>query len=258
MTDYNIGGNIKCEGLKIVKILQWAISSEATSGGYMFTELKEYPKYKIHTEGFIVNPNNKILTVWKDVAGYCFVTMKNSDGEYKKLRLHRVVATAFIQNPEGLPEVNHIDGNKSNNWSENLEWTTSKGNKEHAWSTGLYNNKIEDHYAAVLNNTQVNQICKMLELGVSNDIIADKFNVCKSIISHIKNGDTWKDISKGYNIKTRKKPRKSLSDIHKVCKLISEGKDLNFILELLPNFNKKDLYRIKTKQTYKNISDNYF
>lgn len=224
----------------------------------MFTELKEYPRYKIHTDGTVINPNNKVLTVWKDKAGYCFVTMKNSEGEYKKLRLHRVIATAFIQNPENLPEVNHIDGDKSNNKSENLEWTTSKGNKEHAWSTGLYNNKIEDHYAAVLNNTQVNQICKMLELGVSNDIIADKFSVCKSIISHIKNGDTWKDISRSYNIKTRKKPRKSLSDIHKVCKLISEGKDLYFILELLPNFNKKDLYRIKTKQTYKSISDNYF
>ena len=42
----------------------------------MFTRLNEYPEYKIYEDGYVINPKGKLLKVWKDKAGYCFVTMK--------------------------------------------------------------------------------------------------------------------------------------------------------------------------------------
>lgn len=51
--------------------------------------------------------------------------------------IHRLVAECFIPNPDGLPEINHKDGNKANNHADNLEWCTSSYNKYHAFRTGL-------------------------------------------------------------------------------------------------------------------------
>lgn len=63
------------------------------------------------------------------------------NGVKTSLRLHRLVAKAFIPNPLGLPEVNHIDGNKSNNRVTNLEWVTGSENVRHSIDTGLTNFK---------------------------------------------------------------------------------------------------------------------
>jgi hypothetical protein len=59
------------------------------------------------------------------------------DGKSKSLYFHRVVAEAFIPNPENKKEVNHIDGDKLNNRIENLEWATRSENTQHAYDTGL-------------------------------------------------------------------------------------------------------------------------
>lgn len=68
--------------------------------------------------------------------GYCQVGL-HKDGKMKLLLVHRLVATAFIKNPNILPEVNHLDGNKENNTASNLEWCTRKRNRVHAYQIGL-------------------------------------------------------------------------------------------------------------------------
>jgi hypothetical protein len=79
-------------------------------------------------------------------SGYLFVMLyKENIG--KNNSVHRLVAEAFIPNPDNKPQVNHIDGNKKNNQICNLEWCTRKENTQHAIRTGLnklYNNRCLD------------------------------------------------------------------------------------------------------------------
>lgn len=63
----------------------------------------------------------------------------NADGKHKSYSVHRLIAAAFLPNPENKPTVNHIDGNKLNNCVANLEWATWSENNLHAFRTGLNN-----------------------------------------------------------------------------------------------------------------------
>lgn len=64
--------------------------------------------------------------------GYPLISL-SKDGFVKKQSIHRLVAIAFIPNPNNLPQVNHIDGNRGNNNIKNLEWVTNTENQRHSW-----------------------------------------------------------------------------------------------------------------------------
>lgn len=78
----------------------------------------------------------RIKELQTQTQGYLH-TVLYKDGKYKTKRVNRLVASAFIPNPENKPEVNHIDGNKNNNRVDNLEWVTGIKNKRHARKNGL-------------------------------------------------------------------------------------------------------------------------
>lgn len=79
----------------------------------------------------------KILKNKLTKDGYYETALVGDGCKYKYVRTHRLVASAFIPNPDDKPEVNHIDGNKLNNAVSNLEWVTSSENQKHAYATGL-------------------------------------------------------------------------------------------------------------------------
>ena len=81
--------------------------------------------------------NIKILKGASDKDGYRRVALFDKEKCRKEYRIHRLVAEAFIPNPENKPQVNHIDGCKYNNIVQNLEWCTNQENHIHAWKTGL-------------------------------------------------------------------------------------------------------------------------
>ena len=95
--------------------------------------------YKISNLGNIKNFKNQIHASSIDKYGYLQVVLYYKE-KPKCFRVHRLVAEAFIPNPENKPTVNHKDGNKQNNCIGNLEWNTIKENSQHAWKTGLCKN----------------------------------------------------------------------------------------------------------------------
>lgn len=88
------------------------------------------------------------LSPQKNSDGYFTVTLSKNDVTSKKY-IHRLVAEAFIENPDNLPEVNHLDGNKQNNNASNLAWVTHQQNVQHCYDIGLCKNKGGGHAFAV-------------------------------------------------------------------------------------------------------------
>lgn len=111
---------------------------------------------------------------------------------YKHYSVHRIVAKAFIPNPENKPCVNHKDGNKLNNHVSNLEWVTYSENHKHAFRTGLMCQKGERHASNKLKNKEVLFI---FNSNKSNSLLASKFKVCIATVSSIKSGNTWSHVT---------------------------------------------------------------
>ena len=78
----------------------------------------------------------KLLTANITPKGYCRIQL-TAPGVKRSMFVHRIVAEAFIPNPDLKPEVNHKDGDKRNNFVGNLEWATESENQKHAYDTGL-------------------------------------------------------------------------------------------------------------------------
>lgn len=81
--------------------------------------------------------DGRILKPSMDQKGYLRLRMTIDRKKYS-FKVHRLVAQAFIPNPEDKPQVNHIDGNKQNNRADNLEWITNKENVHHAIKNGMW------------------------------------------------------------------------------------------------------------------------
>ena len=102
----------------------------------MIDEIKEH--YEIRQDGTIYSTkSNKILVTSYTEKGYKSITLVTNSGNTKTYLVHRLIATKYIHNPDGLPQVNHINGIKDDNRVENLEWVDNQTNRDHAIANGL-------------------------------------------------------------------------------------------------------------------------
>jgi hypothetical protein len=111
--------------------------------------------------------------------------------------IHKLVAEAFVHKPKGRLEINHVDGNPSNNRADNLEWITRSENQKHAYRLGLKKAlRGEQNKCSKLNNWQVQRIRLMKEVTpkITTRKIANFFDVSKTSIIYIFNRKTWTHI----------------------------------------------------------------
>lgn len=101
--------------------------------------IENMPYFLISSDGRLKNDKGLLLKPFMTNSGYLMIKLWNRDEHrHKRYYIHRLVADTFYEgNHEGL-EVNHIDGDKSNNFIGNLEWVTRSENQKHAIKTGLH------------------------------------------------------------------------------------------------------------------------
>lgn len=109
-------------------------------------------------------------------------------------RVHRLVAETFILNPENKPQVNHIDGDKTNNCVDNLEWVSNNENIKHAVDNWLLTSSGQMNPSAKLTWKQVDEIRKTYIKGskkFGTTALAKKYGVSNVMISKIVRNKSW-------------------------------------------------------------------
>lgn len=148
----------------------------------LWKPLLEYKGVEVSSIGRIRKAANKsrkerILTEFpKDRDGYYRCSVQKLDGTWTSQPVHRLVVKAFIPRTENKDVVNHIDGNRTNNRIENLEWVTPKENVIHSFKFGSRKTCKQVPKRTILTDFQVSQIRKLRELYTVNQI-AKLFNI---------------------------------------------------------------------------------
>jgi hypothetical protein len=136
----------------------------------------------------------------------CFTNKETANGKYLRISLRKnndirlvcelqvIVAIHFIPNPENLPVVNHVDGNKTNNHINNLKWLTYSDNQYHALKIGLRLDKGEGSIHAKLKEKDILEIRELHTKGYSYNRLGNMFGVSYSTIGDAVKRRSWKHI----------------------------------------------------------------
>lgn len=175
--------------------------------GECWKPIKEYQgMYEVSNKGRIKSTHHFVHTILElQLSSWEYHIISLAKNKTKKTFIvHRLVAEAFISNPDNNPQINHINGIKTDNYIENLEWCTGTENIQHAYRTGLnIPMKGEDSAVATLTNEQA--------LSIFNDIdnqiaIGKKYSISRNMVNAIKTGRAWSSVTgKKYEFAENKK-----------------------------------------------------
>lgn len=150
----------------------------------IFKTIKQYPDYQISNLGRVWNTKtNRFIKASQKSNGYYQLNLYCRDGRRKKEYLHRLVGITFIDNPNGYPEIDHIDRDKSNNRVDNLRWVSKSTNRR---------NKIDNRKVAVYDRNDnflfecgsVAEAAERTEVAASSiySVLRGDFDSCKGFI----------------------------------------------------------------------------
>ena len=137
----------------------------------MINEIKgfeEFEGYGITSCGKVWSfKTNKFLSLRKNHRGYLYVWLTDGKGHGKNVAIHRLVALAYIPNPNNLETVDHIDENKEHNYINNLQWMTRGENKSKSWSKAVYCVELDRTFKSGaeaarelgLNTSRISNVC---------------------------------------------------------------------------------------------------
>jgi len=160
--------------------------------GEIWLPVPDYEDYHVSNFGRVKSfkfKTPRIMIPYLNGSGYLQICLSKDD-KSKHFHIHRLVALCFVSNPQDKPEVNHIDGNKLNNFVENLEWVTREQNINHAFDIGIAP-QGQDRPEAKLTNEQARFIRENPD-DLNSAQLAELFGVCDATIGRIRLGRTYK------------------------------------------------------------------
>lgn len=215
--------------------------------------------------GILINRVSKhVFRPSFDKDGYLITSIKVGINRIT-CSIHRLVAMTFIPNPENKPEINHIDGNKTNNDVSNLEWVTRKENADHAIKIGLYNPRGETNGSSIYTEKQIREACELMENPKNNPRYVSMITgISRATLYQIRKGNEWVHVSKDYDLPkinykfgtNNVNNRYTDEQIHEVCRLLELGKYPKDI-ENETGVSSDTVQKIKKKEVWSYISDFY-
>lgn len=159
-------------------------------------EISGFKGYYVTTNGRVWSDKSKrYLKPSVKPEGYCYYTMVSDNGAKQKRYAHRLVAAAFVGPCPDGHQVNHKNGDKTDNSVENLEYVTAGDNLRHARRTGLNQSYGSSHGQSKLTEVTAGQIKELLAGDkMTQTAIAQKFGVCNQTVSNIKHGRIWRHV----------------------------------------------------------------
>lgn len=218
-----------------------------------------YYGYMVYENGDIMGKRNKILKPRDNGEGYNAVVLYIGDS-IKNMKVHRLVAICYIENPLNKPQVNHKNGIKKDNRVENLEWATQSENIRHADSNGLrIPSSGESNGMSKLCKKDVDSIRYLYhECNLSKNELSSIFNVTSANIYSIVNNKTWvsKDLTESFlidnkYINTNISVKLKISDIHKIIEMYKTGLCSQKQISLLYNVDRKRITKILNNKKWK-------
>lgn len=145
-------------------------------------------RYAVSNFGKVIDLKNQKYMIWHDNgAGYMNVGLQGPNSKVRIRYVHRLVALAFLENPDSLPQVGHKDHTRSNNSSENLYWTTQKQNTADGIEAGRINAKKRPN-TKKLTKAQICEIALLSSQGKGVNEIAVMLDFSRTTISSVFNG----------------------------------------------------------------------
>ena len=201
--------------------------------------------------------------------GYYVVNLyygKKGNKKYKTLKIHRLMAKAFIPNPLNLPLINHKNGDRSDNRIKNLEWCDYAYNAYHANNILHSFKKGEESPRNKYPEKIIRQICEMIEEDFKPKIIAKTLDIPVRLVRGIMHKESWNHIIEDYNFENYSwfKPQKNKEINEIIDDAILNGKSKKETKKyILSNFDiskeyltlqyANRLYAIKKKYGWKEI-----
>lgn len=135
----------------------------------------------------------RVISPWKTKSGYLEVSIKHN-GKRIKAMVHRLVGMAFVPGYQEHLSINHINGIKTDNSPENLEWVTLSDNTKHQWKIGLVDLRGDKNPNKKLSSKQVVYIRRLLRQGIPANQLAVIAGVSSGLICLINKNKRWADL----------------------------------------------------------------
>jgi len=188
----NIGGEVWRD------VCGWEDIYEVSNRGRV-KRLKRRVTHRNQAGDFIMVYPTKILKANPDSSGYPQVTLNAvSEGKKRRVaRVHRLVAEAFIPNPESKPQVNHINSNTMDANVYNLEWCTGSENQTHSWGAGQREKKCgEKSPVCKYKDGTIEKVYRLAKSKtISQEKIGALFSMPQITVSNILTKKTWSHIT---------------------------------------------------------------